>query len=193
MENNKSTLFLLLGAFLLGIFVFWGYGALTKRDTAVEEKNTDNSTKEEENNNTNGSTNSDDTEITEIANGKALDLSGQGLQKLPEYVLARTDLEELDISNNSLTGALPSEIGKLTKLKVLNASNNSMTGVPAEIGHLPKLEVLDLSNNQLTGLPNELGQLNNLKVLNLSGNNYSEQDLTVIKQGLSGDVTIIVN
>lgn len=122
-----------------------------------------------------------------------MDLSGQGLEKLPSYVLSRTDLEELDISDNNLTGALPSEIGKLTKLKVLNASNNSMTGVPAEIGHLPNLEVLDLSNNQLTGLPNELGQLTKLKVLNLSGNSYSVQDLDTITKGLSSGVDIIVD
>ena len=115
------------------------------------------------------------------------------MEKLPSSVLSRTDLEELNISKNKLTGALPSEIGKLTKLKVLNASNNLMTGVPAEVGHLPNLEVLDLSNNQLTGLPNELGQLSKLKVLNLSGNNYSKQDLDVIKKGLPSDVNIIVD
>lgn len=127
-----------------------------------------------------------------IASGVTLNLSGQKLDKLPAYVLVRYDLEELDISNNNITGALPSEIGKLKKLKILKANDNEMTGIPAEVGQLNNLEVLDLSNNQLTGLPNELANLKKLRMLNLSGNNYSKQDLDVIKKGLSTDVRIIL-
>jgi len=122
---------------------------------------------------------------------KSLDLSGQNLERIPEYVFSRTDLEELDVSNNKLTGAIQAEIRFLQNLKVLNASNNLMTGVPAEIGQLQKLQTLDLSNNQLTGLPYELGNLKNLKILNISGNNYSELDLNIILQGLSSSVNVI--
>jgi Leucine-rich repeat (LRR) protein len=120
-----------------------------------------------------------------------LDLSGQGLTSIPSYVFNETNLEELNVSNNSLTGAIQSQVGQLKNLKVLNASNNQMTGVPAEVGQLTKLEVLDLSNNKLTGLPNELGNLKNLKTLNLSGNNYSQQDLNVILRGLSPTVNVV--
>ena len=127
-----------------------------------------------------------------VGAGNALDLSGQGLEKLPDYVLDRSSLEELNISNNKLIGALPAEIRGLKNLRILNASNNLMTGVPAEVGQLQNLEVLDLSNNQLTGLPHELGNLKKLKILNLSGNDYAEQDLEVIKQGLSPQVEIIL-
>lgn len=128
----------------------------------------------------------------EVSPKTKLNLSGQGLSKLPSYVLSVTFLEELDISNNNLAGALPAEIRFLKKLRILKADNNLMTGVPAEIGQLENLQVLDLSNNRLTGLPNELGNLKKLKVLNLSGNDYSEQDLNVIRQGLSSDVEIIL-
>lgn len=121
-----------------------------------------------------------------------LDLSNQGLSKLPEEALSRTDLIELDISYNSLTGALPAEIRHLQNLKILNASNNLMTGIPAEIGQLTNLEVLDLSNNKLTGLPYEMANLKKLRILNLSGNNYAEQDLDIIRRGLSSDVKIIL-
>ncbi len=132
----------------------------------------------------------DDLSIDIIDN--RLNLSNQNLEKLPEYVLSRTNLEELNISNNKLSGALPAEIRHLQNLKVLNASNNNMTGVPAEVGQLRNLEVLDLSNNQLTGLPYELGNLGNLKILNLSGNDYAQQDLEVIKEGLPEDTEIIL-
>lgn len=122
----------------------------------------------------------------------SLDLSGRKLVKLPDYALSDANLEELNVSNNNISGALPAEIRNLQNLRVLDASNNKMTGVPAEIGQLSMLEVLNLSDNQLTGLPYELGNLKNLKVLNLSGNKYSQQDLEVIKEGLSKEVQVIL-
>lgn len=116
--------------------------------------------------------------------GKRLDLSRSGLTKLPPYVVDRVGLEELDISNNVLSGALPSEIGRLVNLRVLDASGNRMTGVPAEIGKLGNLRVLDLSNNRLTGLPLEMGQLSNLETLDLSGNDIAKQDLDAIRKNI---------
>ncbi|MDI3496185.1 MAG: hypothetical protein PWQ35_206 [Patescibacteria group bacterium] len=121
----------------------------------------------------------------------SLNLSGQNLDKIPNDVFSRASLEELDVSNNNLTGAIQAEIRQLSKLTILNASNNQMTGVPAEIGQLQNLEILDLSNNNLTGLPYELGNLKNLKTLNISGNNYSEQDLQIIIDNLPDNVNII--
>jgi len=123
--------------------------------------------------------------------GNTLDLSNQQLTKVPNNVFTKTNLVELNISNNQLTGALQAEIRNLKNLKVLNASNNQMTGVPAEIGQLQNLQVLDLSNNQLTGLPNELRNLKNLKTFNISGNKYSEQDLNKILETLPKSVNVI--
>jgi len=143
-----------------------------------------------------------------------LDLSGQQLKKVPNYVFQLTNLEELNISNNQITGALQAETGNLKNLKVLKADNNLMTGIPAEIGQLPKLQVfnighnllagvpkeigqaqslqmLDLSNNQLTGLPLEMGSLKNLQTLNISGNNYSSSDLDTISGSLTTSTNII--
>ncbi|MFC1702854.1 leucine-rich repeat domain-containing protein [Patescibacteria group bacterium] len=115
-----------------------------------------------------------------------LDLSGSGLESIPSYVFDGTGLRELDLSDNELTGALPAEIRHLRHLRVLDVSGNAMTGVPAEVGQLSSLEELDLSDNELTGLPLELGNLNNLRLLDLRGNNVSQQDLGVIRAGLSG-------
>lgn len=126
-----------------------------------------------------------------IANSNILDLSNRQLARVPNDVFNQTNLVELNISNNQLTGSLQAEIRHLQNLQVLKASNNQMTGVPAEIGQLLKLEVLDLSNNQLTGLPNELGNLKNLKTFNISGNKYSEQDLQGIIARLPASVHVI--
>lgn len=134
----------------------------------------------------------DDTQpVKEPQTNKKLDLSNQNLQKIPEHLFSQRDLEELDLSNNQLTGAIQAEIRHLQNLRVLDASGNQMTGVPAEIGQLHNLQRLDLSNNQLTGLPYELGNLQNLKTLDISGNNYSELDLRIIQEKLPKDINII--
>jgi Leucine-rich repeat (LRR) protein len=128
--------------------------------------------------------------VSVTPSSRTLDLSGKGLTKAPEYIFSRTDLEELDLSHNALTGALPAEVRRLSELKVLDLSNNNFTGVPAEIGQLKNLEILDLSHNALTGLPYELGNLAKLRVLDISGNAYSEADLSQIKKNLPAGVVI---
>lgn len=122
-----------------------------------------------------------------------IDLSNQGLIKVPSYIFEKTKAHELDLSNNTLTGSLPAEIHNLSELRILNLSDNQFSGVPAEVGQLRNLEILDLSNNKLTGLPYELGNLTNLKRLNLRGNNYAKADLDLIKKSLPSETQIIID
>ncbi|MDY6786291.1 MAG: COR domain-containing protein [Cyanobacteriota bacterium] len=92
---------------------------------------------------------------------------------------AREKWEELDLSNLELA-ALPSNIGKLTRLKKLIVGKwdeqkrewvgNSLTALPPEIGQLTRLTHLSLSLNQLATLPPEIGQLTQLTHLDLSIN-----------------------
>ena len=65
-----------------------------------------------------------------------------------------------------MKGTIPSELGKLTNLKVLNLSDNELSGtIPPELGKLTNLEELYLWDNGLSGtIPSELGKLTNLKV-----------------------------
>lgn len=131
--------------------------------------------------------------IPDITKDKTIDLSGQGLTKVPASIFGRTHIEELNLSQNQLEGSLQAEIRHLQNLRVLNLSHNHFTGVPAEVGQLSNLEVLDLSDNQLTGLPYELGNLSNLKELNLKGNAYAQSDLIIIKEKLPASVMILVD
>jgi len=124
------------------------------------------------------------------ATNNVLDLSNKNLSEFPKEVLSMDQLEELNLSNNQLTGAIPAEIKQLKNLKKLNLSHNLMTGLPAELGQLSQLEELDVSYNDLTGLPHELDNLKNLKILNLAGNDYSKIDLEIITKNLS-DLQVI--
>ena len=81
-------------------------------------------------------------------------------------------LEYLQFFANSLTGPIPPEIGKLTRLTSLDFNANRLSGpIPPEIGDLANLRSLWLLANGLSGsVPSEFGNLANLKSLNLSGN-----------------------
>ena len=53
-------------------------------------------------------------------------------------MLAR--LKDLRLSNNALTGPIPSELGNLTELEVLRLSNNALSGpVPSRLGNPAKV------------------------------------------------------
>ncbi|KAG2254181.1 hypothetical protein Bca52824_084317 [Brassica carinata] len=58
----------------------------------------------------------------------------------------------LDISNNNLTGIVPSWIGEFKSLNALLLSNNSLEGeIPVSLFNISDLQLLDLSANTLSG------------------------------------------
>ncbi|KAJ6996671.1 inactive receptor kinase [Populus alba x Populus x berolinensis] len=96
--------------------------------------------------------------------------SGAGeLLVLPSYPL----MESLDVSQNSLSGPLPSGIGNFANLKSLNLSGNNLTGqLPVELSKLTYLQYLDLSANNFQGkIPDKLPS-------SLIGLNMSDNDLS---------------
>jgi Leucine-rich repeat (LRR) protein len=81
----------------------------------------------------------------------------------------------LDLSYNSLSGAIPASLGSLMYLQVLNLGHNELAGtIPHEFSGLKLIGALDLSNNRLTGgIPSGFGGLTALADFDVSNNNLS--------------------
>ena len=112
-------------------------------------------------------------EYYSIENTDSLDLSDNQLTgSIPSEIGNLTNLTYLTLYNNDLTGSIPPEIGNLTNLTELWLSRNELTGsIPPEIGNLTNLTSLWLGSTQLTGeIPVEIGNLTNLEILDLGGN-----------------------
>ncbi|XP_042012454.1 receptor-like protein Cf-9 homolog [Salvia splendens] len=84
-------------------------------------------------------------------------------------------LQQLDLTNNKISGNIPNEIGALTKLQSLDMSVNNLSGnIPKEISALTNLQALGMSSNDFSGyMPREIGNLTVLQTLYLSTNKLS--------------------
>jgi len=73
------------------------------------------------------------------------------------------------LDGNDITGPMPTEIGRLHKLKHLVLDNNAMTGtLPTEIGQMENLKSLIMYGNDITGtMPTEIGRLHKLEKLKI--------------------------
>ncbi len=87
------------------------------------------------------------------------------LSQLPSELGLMSELRVLELSD-CLIKKIPKEIGMLTKLEILNLEGDPITMLPKEIGNLTHLKELHIGNNpQLTELPSEVGELIALEVL----------------------------
>ncbi|XP_051149396.1 probable LRR receptor-like serine/threonine-protein kinase At1g56140 isoform X3 [Andrographis paniculata] len=81
---------------------------------------------------------------------------------IPDELWNLTYLDDLNLSQNYLTGPLSASVGRLTRMMSLTA--NALSGeVPKELGMLTNLRSLAISINNFSGpLPSELGSLTRL-------------------------------
>ncbi|XP_019195979.1 PREDICTED: probable LRR receptor-like serine/threonine-protein kinase At3g47570 isoform X2 [Ipomoea nil] len=106
----------------------------------------------------------------------ALGLSSMKLVgSLPSHIGNLTFLRVLDLQNNSFSGEIPPAIANLHRLQVLFLHNNSFSGsIPSNISGCTNLEALDFSNNYLMGtIPSQLGTLTNLQTIHFVHNNLT--------------------
>jgi len=124
-------------------------------------------------------------EIGEVRNVEVINLAFNSLEGNLPTTLGQLNsqlnppgafaINELSLEHNQFSGPLPSELGMLTRLRMLNVGFNNFDGaIPAALTNLTDLQVLYLSSNQLGGtLPESLGELTSLRFLNASQNNIS--------------------
>ncbi|KAJ0975809.1 hypothetical protein J5N97_017774 [Dioscorea zingiberensis] len=93
---------------------------------------------------------------------------------IPDWMGDIKNLKVLDLSDNLLSGSVPSFLVRLSSsLEKLLLLKNELKGtIPKEIGELEELVHLDLSGNQLSGVVSEahFAQLKKLEILDVSGN-----------------------
>lgn len=88
---------------------------------------------------------------------------------------AFSNLTEIVLLNNLLTGCLPYEIGFLKNAVVLDLGGNRLTGpLPYSLGCLDRVEILNLAGNLLYGgVPEGVCLLGRIANLSLSGNYFT--------------------
>ncbi|KAJ3671526.1 hypothetical protein LUZ60_007605 [Juncus effusus] len=93
----------------------------------------------------------------------------------PKTSQNQTQLAQLNLSNNMLSGSIPSSIANLSLLQTLLISDNQLTGpIPISVSQLDQLVKLDLNGNELSGpIPSQIGQCKQLTYLDLSQNELS--------------------
>ena len=89
-----------------------------------------------------------------LAGARRLDLSC-GLTEFPREIFALADtLETLNLTGNALS-ALPDDLGRLHRLRVLFCSDNRFTELPASLGQCRQLDIVGFKANRIAHVPAE--------------------------------------
>ena len=106
---------------------------------------------------------------------------------LPDSLQALQKMETLILHNNQIEGPIPDWITEFSDLQTLNLNHNQLTGaLPEDFGEkLTNLQTVALEHNRLTGTLNPLQGLHQLKALYLGDNRFSDQLTDTVLVSLS--------
>ncbi|KAI1435329.1 protein phosphatase 2C [Xylaria sp. CBS 124048] len=102
-----------------------------------------------------------------------LDVSFNAIGSLPEEIGNLRSLEKFVITNNRLTGSLPSTFSRLANLRELDLKYNTLTSIDV-ISELPKLEVLSADHNHVSQF---VGSFERVRSLKLNANPITKFDI----------------
>ncbi|XP_077994057.1 uncharacterized protein LOC144447826 [Glandiceps talaboti] len=111
--------------------------------------------------------------LTYLRHFRSMHMSGMGLYgKLPSsFGQNYTNLVEIFMENNNLSGFLPETVGYMTNLARFDiASNNFQGKMPENLTHLPNLTQVRLKNNSFNVLPTTSFRSKQLRLLDMSEN-----------------------
>ncbi|XP_075091112.1 putative LRR receptor-like serine/threonine-protein kinase RFK1 [Nicotiana tabacum] len=116
-------------------------------------------------------------ELVKLPNIRQIDFAYNYLSGRIPVEWATTQLTNISVLVNRLSGGIPKELGNITSLLYLNLEGNQFSGtVPSELGKLIYMETLILSSNQLVGeVPTSFSELVNLTDFRINDNNFSGQ------------------
>lgn len=116
------------------------------------------------------------------SNLQILELRNNSLQNLPNDLPDKLkNLKNLNLSMNALM-VVPECITKMARLRALNLSYNQLKNIPEEIANMPKLSSLDFSHNKLTQLSDAICHMPQLAHLNISDNKFFHVKLELIER-----------
>ena len=111
--------------------------------------------------------------ILELANLESIEFIGHKIPGIPSAVGCLKELKILNLEANEISGLVSrffEEFRYHKSFRELILPRNKIAWLPPEIGCLKSLEVLDVEQNLLASLPSEIGSLNCLKDLNVRKN-----------------------
>lgn len=103
-----------------------------------------------------------------------LHLSDIGLHgKIPTFLSHFTNLVSLNLSFNTLTGEIPSDLrNSMPQLLSLYLASNQLSGAIGSVSNLSRLSLLAVNSNWFTGTIPDLSALSNLQFLELGSNDF---------------------
>lgn len=126
--------------------------------------------------------------LGELSQLRTIVLHSNQLTALPECIALLGQLKELWLGSSVENGGNPLRqfpiiLRQLRQLEQLQASNCGFREVPSWIGELNAIRLLNLFNNEITDLPQSMAQLDDLMNIGLDGNPLNPELTAAYEQG----------